>query len=95
MHQGSVLSPLLCVVVMDVDPSETRSSIPSELLYADNLVLKEPLVRRVTESYHTLQRTEGECRKVMVGSSDGNIIVNYGNRPWEKSAGKHCYVHSM
>ena len=33
MHQGSVLSPLLFVVVMDVVPSEARSGIPSELLY--------------------------------------------------------------
>ena len=32
MHQGSVLSPLLFVVVMDVAHSEARSGIPSELL---------------------------------------------------------------
>ena len=36
-------------------PSEAISGIPSELLYADDLVLM-----------------------VMVGSSDGNIIVNSG-----------------
>ena len=42
MHQGSVLSPLLFVVVMDVAPSKTRSGIPSELLYADDLVLMAP-----------------------------------------------------
>ena len=39
MHQGSVLSPLLFGVVIDVVSSEARSSIPSELLYADDLVL--------------------------------------------------------
>ena len=39
MHQGSVLSPLLFGVVMDVVPSEASSGIPSELLYADGLVL--------------------------------------------------------
>ena len=39
MHQGYILSPLLFGVVMDVVPSEARSSIPSELLYADDLVL--------------------------------------------------------
>ena len=54
MHQGSVLSPLLFVVVMDVVPSEARSGIPSELQYADDLVLMapimEPLARRITES---------------------------------------------
>ena len=31
MHQRSVLSPLLFVVVMDVVPSDARSGIPSEL----------------------------------------------------------------
>ena len=39
MHQGSVLSPLLFGVVMDVVPSEARRGIPFELLYADDLVL--------------------------------------------------------
>ena len=61
---------------MSVVPSEVRHGIPSELLYADDLVIMapimEPLVRRVTEW------TEGECRKVMVGISVGNIIVNSG-----------------
>ena len=33
MHQGSVLSPLLFAVVIDVVSSEVRSGIPSELLY--------------------------------------------------------------
>ena len=49
MHQGSVLSPRLFGVV----PGEARSGIPSELLYADDLVrmapTMEPLGRRVTE----------------------------------------------
>ena len=39
MHQGSALSPLLFGVVMDVVPSEESSGIPSELLYADDLVI--------------------------------------------------------
>ena len=53
MHQRSVLSPLLFVVVMDVVPSDARSGIPSELLYAGDLFLmariREPLGRRLTE----------------------------------------------
>ena len=35
MQQGSVLSPLLFGVVMDVIPREARSGIPSEWMYAD------------------------------------------------------------
>ena len=34
MHQGSVLSPLLFAVAMDIVPSEARSGISSELPYA-------------------------------------------------------------
>ena len=53
MHQRSVLSPLLFVVVMDVVPSDARSGIPSELLYAGDLFrmarIMKPLGRRVTE----------------------------------------------
>ena len=52
MHQRSVLSPQLFVVVMYVVPSDARSGISSELLYAGDLLLMapimEPLVRRVT-----------------------------------------------
>ena len=44
MHQGSVLSSLLFGVVMDVVLSETRSCIPSELLYADALVRMAPIM---------------------------------------------------
>ena len=53
MHQGSVLNPLLFAVVMHVVPSEARSGIISELLYADDLNLMAPIMerlgRRVTE----------------------------------------------
>ena len=53
LHQGSVLSPLLFAAVMDVVSSETRSGLPSELLYADDLVIMattmEQLGRRVAE----------------------------------------------
>ena len=53
LHQGSVLSLLLFAVVMDVVSSEAKIGLPSELLYADDLVLMAPtmdkLGRRVPE----------------------------------------------
>ena len=49
MHQGPVLSPLLFGVVMDVVPSEARSGIPSELLYADDLVLMALIMDRLVD----------------------------------------------
>ena len=47
LHQGSVLSPLLFVAVMDVVSSEARSGLPSELLYADVLIIMAPTMEQL------------------------------------------------
>ena len=39
VHQGSVLSPLLFAIVVDVITEKARRSVVNELLYADDLVL--------------------------------------------------------
>ena len=39
VHQGSVLSPLLFIIVLEALSREFRSGLPWELLYADELVL--------------------------------------------------------
>jgi len=39
MHQGSALSPLLFVIVMEAISREFRVALPWELLYADDLVM--------------------------------------------------------
>ena len=89
LHQGSVLSPLLFAVVMDVISSEARSGLPSVFLYADGLVLMaatiEQLGRRVSE-WRSIFLDKGlnvntGKSKVMVGSSGGNMIVNSGMWP--------------
>ena len=53
LHQGSVLSPLLLAAVIDVVSSDAKSGLPSELLYADDLVLMTPTIgqlgRRVAD----------------------------------------------
>ena len=40
-HQGSVLSPLLFIIVLEALSREFREGLPMELLYADDLVLIE------------------------------------------------------
>ena len=47
LHQGSVLSPLLFAAVMDVVSSEVISGLPSELLYADDLVIMAPTMEQL------------------------------------------------
>jgi len=53
MHQGSALSPLLFVVVMEALSREFRVALPWELLYADDLVVmaetEEDLIKRLNE----------------------------------------------
>ena len=39
LHQGSVLSPLLFVIVMEMFSRELRAGVPLKLLYADDLIL--------------------------------------------------------
>ena len=39
VHQGSVLSPLLFIIVLEVPSHEFNIGVPWELLYADDLVI--------------------------------------------------------
>ena len=39
LHQGSILSPLLFVIVMEMISRELQAGLPLELLYADDLDL--------------------------------------------------------
>ena len=39
VHQGTVLSPLLFIIVLEALSREFREGLPMELLYADDLVL--------------------------------------------------------
>ena len=102
LHQGSVLSPLLFSVVMDVVSSELISGLPFELLYADDLVLMAPtmeqLGRRVAEWRVFLLdkglKLNARKSKVMVGSSGGKIIVKSGNWP-RGVCGKRVQANSV
>ena len=51
VHQGSVLSPLLFIIVLEALSREFREGLPMELLYVDDLVLiaetKESLLEKV------------------------------------------------
>ena len=107
LHQRSVLSPLLFTAIMDVVSSEARSGLPSELLYADDLVIMAPtmeqLGRRMAEWRASLLNkglnVNAGKSKVMVGSSGGKIIEKLWKMTlwclWERSTGKLCSVHGM
>ena len=53
MHQGSALSPLLFVIVIEAISREFRVAMPWKLLYADDLAViaetEEELIKRLNE----------------------------------------------
>jgi len=51
LHQGSILSPLLFVIVMEMVMRELRDGLPWELLYADDLVLMAKSIEDLKEIY--------------------------------------------
>ena len=54
LHQGSALSPLLFISIMDVLAEEARNKPPWAMLFADDLVLLSETVDEVEEE---LERT--------------------------------------
>ena len=75
VHQGSVLSPLLFVIVMEAVTKNIREGLPWELLYADDSVLmattEEELVRKIKIWKGGLEK-KGKISKtkVMVSNCD-------------------------
>ena len=68
VHQGSVLSPLLFIVVLEALSREFREGLPMELLYADDLVL-------MAESEELLRE---KLRKWKEGMEAKGLRVNAG-----------------
>ena len=68
VHQGSVLSPLLFIIVMEALSRNFRGGLPMELLYADDLVL-------MAESEELLMV---KLRKWKEGMEEKGLRVNMG-----------------
>jgi hypothetical protein len=68
VHQGSVLSPLLFIIVLEALSRKFRGGLPMELLYADDLVL-------MAESEELLVE---KVRRWKVGMEERGLKVNMG-----------------
>ena len=64
VHQGSVLSPLLLIMVLETLSQEFRTGCPWELLYADDLVLIAESMEELIEKFNTWKEgieSKGYC----------------------------------
>ena len=74
LHQGSVWSPLLFVIVMEMISRELRAGLPLELLYADDLIL----MAESEESLHDkiikwISGLEAKSLNMNTGKNEGNV----------------------
>ena len=91
MHQGSVLSPILFVIVLEALSREFRDSLPWEVLYGDDLVIMAETMEELSiklENWKSGMEAKGlrvntKKTKVMIShtlmlalfTSLGNILV--------------------
>ena len=82
VHQGSVLSPLLFIIVLEALSKEFRAGEPWEDLYADDLVViadsKEECVRRLLVWKKGMEKTGLRVNmgktKIMIGGTNFDIL---------------------
>jgi len=82
MHQGSALSPLLFVIVMEALSREFRVALSWELLYADDLVViaetKDDLIKRLSEWKDFVEnrdmRVNMNKTKVMISGEQQKVV---------------------
>ena len=84
VHQGSVLSPLVFSIVVDVVTENAREGLMSEILYADDLVLMSESMEGLREKFWKwkdafeskgLKVNLGKT-KMVVSGSDGEVLAS-------------------
>ena len=89
VHQGSVLSPLLFIIVLEALSREFRSGVPWDDLYADDLVIiaesLEECVRRLLTWKEAMEkkglRVNAGKTKVMICSTGLDLLQSSGEFP--------------
>ena len=89
VHQGSVLSPLLFVMVLEALSREFRTGCPWELLYADDLVLIAESMEELSEKFETWKqgmeskglRVNTKKTKIMISKRDYLPLRQSGKYP--------------
>jgi len=91
VHQGSVLSPLLFITVMDVLSKDVREGLLYELLYADDLVLMADSMEELQRKYKKWKDAL-ECRGLRINVGKTKIMIGDGVKHVCKSNIDPCAV---
>ena len=81
VHQGSELSPLLFIIVLEALSREFRSGVPWEDLYANDLVIITELLEGLCQEALDLERSNGEERTESKCRKDKGHDLLYGSGP--------------
>ena len=74
MSKGSVLSPLLFIIVMEVLSRHFQTACPWELLYADELVITAETLHELLEKFRVC-KTNLETKGLCVNVGETKIMV--------------------
>ena len=88
VHQGSVLSPLLFIIVLEALSKEFRTGCPWELLYADDLVIVADSMEELIVKLKTW-KTEMEAKGLRVNMGKTKIMVSGHQMDLLRKTGKH------
>ena len=88
IHQGSVLSPLLFIIVLEALPREFRTGCPWELLYADDLMISAETMEELLVKVQTW-KTEMEKKGLHVNMGKTKIMESGINLDVLKKSGKY------
>ena len=91
MHQGSALSPLLFVIVMEAIPREFRVALPWELLYVDDLAV---IAETEQEMIKRLNQLNVESKGMRVNMNKTKVMISERQMVRQKAARWPCGVCS-
>ena len=92
VHQGSVLSPLLFILVLEALSKEFRMGCPWELLYADDLVIISESLEELLERLNRW-KTGMEAKGLRVNMGKTKVMISAPNLHTLKDSGKYpCAV---
>ena len=94
VHEGSVLSPLLFIIVLESLLRECRNILPQEICYVDNLVIIAESLEELGLGRYAAWQNCIESKGVRVNLAKTKVMISYLNQGTTFTSGKHpCGVY--